>query len=240
MDVLGVRVDNLARSAVERHVLGYLDTPGFHRVATVNPEFLVRADDDVRFRDNLNRSDLSVADGSGLCLAAWRAGERLRCRYPGADLVRFVCGEAERRGLSVFLAMRRNGLSTFEETRDRLRSSYPTLTVGGADSFDGASSAGELVAAASGYHAVLCSFGAPEQEYFVESLRGQSGSVRLAIGVGGSLDYLTGRQRRAPRWMRAGGLEWLWRLVTRPARWRRIARAVIVFPCRLVKSNNKA
>jgi N-acetylglucosaminyldiphosphoundecaprenol N-acetyl-beta-D-mannosaminyltransferase len=45
--------------------------------------------------------------------------------------------------------------------------------------------------------------------------------VRLAVGVGGAIDVLGGKVPRAPRWMRQRGLEWLYRLVREPWRWRR-------------------
>jgi putative (di)nucleoside polyphosphate hydrolase len=60
-------------------------------------------------------------------------------------------------------------------------------------------------------------------------------SVRLAMAVGGSFDFMTGKRQRAPRWLRLIGLEWLWRLAIQPTRWRRIYRAVIVFPYKFLK-----
>jgi len=54
------------------------------------------------------------------------------------------------------------------------------------------------------------------------------------MGVGGSFDYLTGKQKRAPRWMRIFGLEWLWRLILQPQRWKRIGNAVVIFPIKIL------
>lgn len=238
MNTFGVRVDNMNREEIQKRMLGFLTTSCFHRIATINPEFLLLADDDQSFRYNLNRADLNIADGFGLHLALLRAGKRLLGRYPGADLVQNICHEAERRGLSVFLAMRQDGLSRLEDVRAALRKRYPELIVYGRE-YDVGTAYLETGSILEGAHIVLCAFGAPEQEYFVESLRESPGAVRLALGVGGSLDYLTGKQWRAPRCLRVMGLEWLWRLITRPGRWRRIALAVVVFPWRLVRNNNK-
>ena len=80
-----------------------------------------------------------------------------------------------------------------------------------------------------------CNFGAPDQEYFLESLRGRSESVRLVMGVGGAFDFLTGKLPRAPRVFRVIGLEWLWRLFLQPSRWKRIWRAVVVFPIAVIQ-----
>jgi glutamyl-tRNA synthetase len=84
---------------------------------------------------------------------------------------------------------------------------------------------------------VLCNFGAPEQELFLMKLKDNSGDIRFAMGVGGSFDYLTGKQKRAPKWLRVIGLEWLWRLILQPKRFKRIWNATVVF---LVKSLKKS
>jgi N-acetylglucosaminyldiphosphoundecaprenol N-acetyl-beta-D-mannosaminyltransferase len=82
------------------------------------------------------------------------------------------------------------------------------------------------------YEILFCNFGAPHQEKFLNSLK--SAKIRLAMGVGGSFDYVTGKLQRAPRAMRIFGLEWLWRLILQPKRWRRIWNAVIVFPIKII------
>lgn len=235
MDILGVRVDNFSCSEIEARVCSFLDEPKFHRIATVNPEFLLHSSSDEKFQDNLNRSNLNVADGVGLKLAFWLRGKKLRCRYPGADLMHFICQEAEQRGLFVFLAVRNDGLSTFEEVKQTLQKLYPKLIVNGKE-IPAKDCHTELppehtrsVRADDNRGVVFCNFGAPEQEYFLESLREQGGDIRLVMGVGGSFDYLTDKQKRAPQCMRSAGLEWLWRLIRQPKRWKRIWNATVVF-----------
>ncbi len=74
---------------------------------------------------------------------------------------------------------------------------------------------------ASGARLLLVAYGAPAQELWIaRNLRALPGV--LAIGVGGALDMIAGRTPRAPRWIRAAGLEWLYRLAREPARWRRM------------------
>lgn len=75
---------------------------------------------------------------------------------------------------------------------------------------------------------VLVAFGAPWQEWWVESHLGllQSSGVKLVMTVGGAFDFLTGKVRRAPGWMQRLGLEWLWRLIHQPWRWRRQLRLI--------------
>ena len=67
---------------------------------------------------------------------------------------------------------------------------------------------------------LLVAYGAPGQELWMARNVAALG-VPVAIGVGGVLDYVAGRARRAPAWVRGIGLEWLFRLATQPWRWRR-------------------
>lgn len=77
---------------------------------------------------------------------------------------------------------------------------------------------------------MVCNFGAPYQEKFIFHNLSKVPSVKIGIGVGGALDFLTGKIKRAPKWMRFFGLEWLWRLIKQPLkRSKRIYRAIFVF-----------
>jgi N-acetylglucosaminyldiphosphoundecaprenol N-acetyl-beta-D-mannosaminyltransferase len=78
---------------------------------------------------------------------------------------------------------------------------------------------------------LLVAFGAPKQEQWIEHhLQSKELNPPVAIGVGGTFDFLIGRQRRAPRWMRRAGLEWAFRMVTQPVRLTpRYARDTLTF-----------
>ena len=82
---------------------------------------------------------------------------------------------------------------------------------------------------------ILVAFGHVKQEMWIYYHLDHLPNIRLAIGVGGTFDYLAGAARRAPRWMQRAGLEWFFRLINEPNRWRRIIDAVIVFPFLLFK-----
>jgi len=76
---------------------------------------------------------------------------------------------------------------------------------------------------------LVCNFGAPYQEKFIYHNLNKLPTVKLGIGIGGALDFLTGKIKRAPKIMRKIGLEWLWRLIKQPHRYKRIYRAIFVF-----------
>ena len=228
MRILGVDVDNLTRDEIHAQVEGFLREDRFHRVATVNPEFLVEAHRSPTFHESLHAADLRIADGFGIAVAFRLRRGKLKCRYPGADLTGYILAKAERECLPVFFAVRKGGLSSFPEIREALLEKYPGLIVDG-EEIDGYRDAGYEISDTK-YRILLCNFGAPSQEIFLESFREDPKGIRLAIGIGGTADFLTGKQRRAPRWIRMIGLEWLWRLVLRPKRIGRIWNAVAVFP----------
>lgn len=215
-------IDNLTRKEVLKCIEIFLDEPRFHQIATVNPEFLLEAKKNKPFRKVLESCDLRIADGFGITLVSFFTRERLKCRFPGADLMEEILCIAEEKKLSVYLAVRKDGLSSFDEVKNALTEKYPAVRVYGSNDVD--------MKDTKNCEIVFCNFGSPTQEIFLSRLRQQTKSVRLAMGVGGSFDYLTGKQKRAPRWMQSVGLEWFWRLLQQPWRWHRIWNAVILFP----------
>lgn len=220
----GIPLSSLSKKEVLSCVRSIFTGNSFFRIATVGPEFLLRAREDEKFKENLLRADLRVADGFGITLAGWLYGKHIE-RFPGADLLHEILKEAEKKNLPVFLAIRKEGLSSLAEIQTALLKKYPNLKVFGQET-----EIENCKLNIENSSVVFSNFGAPHQEYFLESLRGRANSVRLAIGVGGAFDFLTGKLPRAPKVFRALGVEWLWRLFLQPKRWRRIWRAVVVFP----------
>ncbi len=229
MEILGIKIDNLEREEILSKIESFLDEPKFHQIATINPEFVLEAQKNEQFKKILNECDLNVADGYGLNLAFWLRGKKLKSRFPGADLLPEILRIAENRGLVVFLACRKDGLSSFSEIERAILENYPKLKLEGKN-IDINDKHLELYAK---YQIMICNFGSPEQEAFIQKQKNDT--MRLAIGVGGALDFLSGRIQRAPNFWRKIGLEWLWRFIQEPGyRWKRIWRAVVVFPIKLI------
>ena len=231
-EILGVAVTSASRAEILAQVVTFLGESRFHRIATVNPEFLVMADNDPVFKQSLLSAQLCVADGIGIVLAGLLQGKRIE-RFPGADLMHDILSIAERDGHTVYLVIKKDGLSSYEEIRTALLQKHPRLLIDGSDvSVKEPWESYQLKAKS--YQLLFCNFGAPAQELFLESLRVNPSDIRLAIGVGGSFDFLTGKQKRAPQCLRAVGLEWLWRLIQQPSRWKRIWNAVVAFPMKVL------
>jgi N-acetylglucosaminyldiphosphoundecaprenol N-acetyl-beta-D-mannosaminyltransferase len=188
---------------------------GHHLVATVNPEFVMRARSDPEFARVLESASLCIPDGQGVVWAARRQGCEMSGPVTGVDLIPPLAGLCATRGWRMFLLGAAPGVA--DELARRLRAEHPELEVDAAAEDESA----ELVRRRRP-HVLLVAFGAPRQEMWIDQAARAAG-VPVAMGVGGSFDYLTGRVPRAPAWMRSAGLEWLYRLGRQPWRLKRMA-----------------
>lgn len=224
LQILDVPVHRVTTAEVIELIRVYMKTPRLHQIATINPEFVMTAQKDAEFRQVLMEADLCIPDGIGLLLAGRWMGQPLPERVAGSDLVyRFAelsAGECWR----LFLLGAAPGVA--EEAGRLLRLKYPGLEIAG--TFAGSPEPEENEAIVrminlSQADMLFVAYGAPKQDKWIARNRTAFTSVRVAIGVGGSLDFITGRAVRAPRWVQNLGLEWLHRLYKEPWRWRRMA-----------------
>lgn len=233
MQILGVRVDNLSKEEILAKIESFFVEERFHQIATVNPEFILEAQKNSKFKHILNGCNFCVADGFGIRLAFFRFGKILKCRFAGADLMHEILKMAEKKKVAIFLAINKSGLSGFAEIRDFLLKLYPELEIYGQE-IDPQITSHQLPFTSRGV--LLCNFGAPSQEIFLNSAK--NGKIRIAMGVGGTFDFVTGKIKRAPVFIRKIGLEWLWRFFQQPKRIGRIINAVIIFPIKIIFTNN--
>lgn len=219
--MLGVPVDlvtetevlAVARSAIERGEQA--------QIVTVNAEFVVMAQKSRPFLDALRAARVATPDGAGVVWALRRRGIRIR-RLGGSDLIWSLSEQAARLGHCVFFLGAGQGVA--EEVARRLSLRYPGLRVGGVLAGSPGPEDEEEIAARireSGADVLFVAYGAPEQDLWIARNLPRVGAS-VAIGVGGSFDYVAGKARRAPVWMRERGLDWLWRLLMQPWRWRRM------------------
>lgn len=203
---------------------GFVEAGGPHLVATVNPEFVMRSRRDPAFARVLESADLCLPDGTGVVWAARRQGCDLHGTVAGADLVPLLAAACARRGWRLFLLGAAPGVA--DELASRLRADNPTLGVAAHSGNPDPTGDAETLRLVHEHRTdvLLVAYGAPKQELWIDRLKQRLG-VAVAIGVGGTFDYLTGHVPRAPAWMRNAGLEWLYRLIRQP--WR-IARMAVL------------
>jgi N-acetylglucosaminyldiphosphoundecaprenol N-acetyl-beta-D-mannosaminyltransferase len=232
--VLGVRVDCVDMAAAVERIEAMVDAGGHHLVATVNPEFVMRARQDPTFARVLESADLCLPDGTGVVWAARRQGCALPAPVTGVDLLEPLAAMCARRKFRLFLLGAGPGVAA--ALAARLEAEHAGLEVDAHAGSPDPSSDTETLELIHRQQAqvLLVAYGAPGQELWIDRLKERLG-VAVAIGVGGTFDYLTGRVPRAPLWMRNAGLEWLHRLGRQPWRIRRMA-VLPVFAVRVITS----
>jgi N-acetylglucosaminyldiphosphoundecaprenol N-acetyl-beta-D-mannosaminyltransferase len=220
--VFGVRVDDVTFPEALALLREFVASRAPHYVVTPNPEFVMLARRDAAFRQALAGAALAIPDGGGLLLAARLWGRPFREQVRGTDLVYRLATVGAREGQRWFLLGAAPGVAA--EAGRRLMARYPGLQVvgthGGSPRATDDAAAQEAIRAAGPVDVLLVAYGAPGQELWMARNLAALG-VPVAIGVGGVLDFISGRVRRAPRWVRDLGLEWLFRLLLQPRRWRR-------------------
>ena len=220
--VLGMRVDDVTFTESLDLIDGYVRTGSSHRVVTPNPEFAMRAQKDPEFQRVLNESSLAIPDGSGLMLAVRLFGGRIRQHVRGTDLVHRLATMCADKGYRIFLLGAAPGVA--EEAAARLARDNPGLQIAGTFAGDHRPEHDEetvaAVSKAGKVDVILVAYGAPAQEKWLARNQARLG-IPCGIGVGGVFNFLSGRSKRAPLWMRRLELEWLHRLATEPWRWRR-------------------
>jgi N-acetylglucosaminyldiphosphoundecaprenol N-acetyl-beta-D-mannosaminyltransferase len=194
-----------------------------HQIATVNPEFVMTAQQDEPFRQVLNTADLCLADGIGLVWAARWLGRPVPGRVPGSEFVYHLAGLAAENGWRLFLLGASPGVA--EAAAAVFQHRYPHLIIAGTYAGSPAPAENDQIVQRinqSMADVLYVAYGAPRQDKWISRNRQTLTTVRLAMGVGGALDFVTGRAVRAPRWLQRLGLEWLHRLYREPWRWRRM------------------
>lgn len=221
--ILGIPIDRLTMAQTVAHIIALMAEPRLHQITTPNPEFVMAAQTDADFRRILNQADLSLPDGIGLVWASRWLGQPIPERVPGSELVYQLAEAAAAHTFPLFLLGAEPGVA--EQAGAILQTRYPGLIIAGTYAGSPDTAEDEAICRMinqSGANLLYVAYGAPQQDKWIDRNRGRIPTVRVAIGVGGALDFITGKRTRAPRWMQKLGLEWLYRLWQEPWRWRRM------------------
>jgi N-acetylglucosaminyldiphosphoundecaprenol N-acetyl-beta-D-mannosaminyltransferase len=223
---LAASLAQIAKWIEDNHEL-HRPTPAvtpLHTIVTLNPEMVMAARNDPALARAIVQADLTIPDGIGIIWAARLHGQKV-VRVTGVDLLEGTAQLAARHGYRIFLLGAGPGVAA--EAASRLAARNPLLPPVGTSSRGPQSrdKAGILAELADTRPDILfVAFGSPAQERWIAGLHNELGQagITVAVGVGGAFDFISGRIPRAPSWMRRVGLEWLYRLVLEPWRWRRM------------------
>jgi N-acetylglucosaminyldiphosphoundecaprenol N-acetyl-beta-D-mannosaminyltransferase len=216
MFILSVRIDNDTREEAREKIRLFLADGKQHSIFTPNPEMLVDAQTDKEFHDILNSGSLNICDGKGIELVSQGKLHRIS----GVDFLQDICRIAAQEGKRVYLLGSRDE-KVLQKAKELLEKQFPGIQICGTYPGDGVLE--QIRATAPDI--LFVAFGHPKQEKWIHENLPQLPSVKIAMGVGGAFDMLSGKTPRAPRFLRAVGLEWLWRLLIEPRRIGRIWKA---------------
>ena len=219
--ILGCRVDVIGTDEAVAKIVEFAtgDRPAL--VVTLGTEMAVYARRDPRFREIVNASALSLCDTVGIKYAARLHGAAVRERVAGVDIIDPLCAAFAERSVPIYLLGGKG--DTALRAAAVLQARYPGLVVAGArDGYFPPAEETKVSAAvaSSGARVVFVGLGSPRQEIFLAGHLAETG-CSVGIGVGGSFDVLAGNVERAPAIWQRLNLEWLYRLVREPKRWRR-------------------
>ena len=232
VEILGILVDRVDLAGAAARVRGFIEArrtglgPGGRLVVTPNPEMIQAARRDPALAELINRADLAVPDGTGVVAASRLLGDPLPARVAGYDLLLELLRLADEGRWRVFLLGTHP--ETVAEAARRVARDHPGLELTGFH--HGYFSPDEVPALVERIRAarpdlLVAALGSPKQERWLAENLGATGAT-VGLGVGGSLDVLAGRVRRAPTAFQRLHVEWLYRLIREPRRVRRILGAL--------------
>lgn len=247
MKLLNVQIDSLTM----QQAIDLLDQPQI--IFTPNPEILLEARKNKKFKRALKKGTLMLPDGNGLLFVSRLLLFPKWVRYfvyapalilflfwkkpfkkvfsqviHGSDFMNATVEWAAKNKKTVFFLGGADMVA--KKTAEIFTEKYPSLKLAGYSSLDPGEAAFKAVRK-SGAQVLFVAYGAPKQELWIAEYAPKLPKLHLAMGVGGSFDFWSGSIKRAPLWMRRLGLEWLWRLLLNPKqRFKRIWNALVVFP----------
>lgn len=253
MEINGVKLEFVDQS-VSAFTKGLVkDENGQRFLVTPNPEILLTALENKSFAEVLGRADYLLPDSFGLTWAFWweksnlakmqKVWRYLFC-YPSLAYYWLLVGKTKKvKRITGVDFLEHVLVNYFKEpifllgaapgVAEKVVKEYSYANVVGVFAGSPADSAAKDIVNrinASGAKWLFVAYGAPKQEFWLDKYLSELKSVKIAVGVGGAFDFLAKEVNRAPMFVRRVGLEWCWRLVLQPSRWRRIYSAFVRFP----------
>jgi N-acetylglucosaminyldiphosphoundecaprenol N-acetyl-beta-D-mannosaminyltransferase len=223
--IFGLPVDLVDRAQALQEAASIIERGAPGLIVTADASALIIAKRDDAFARIMRSADLVTADGAGVVRALRHLGHPVRERVCGVDLVVDLSGLAAERGWRIFLLGAAPGVA--ERAAENLQKRFPGLQLAGVHHgffSDDASIVRQI--RDSRADLLFIGMGMPRQEKWFWEHRNELG-VRLAMGVGGSLDVLSGRVKRAPEFFQRHGLEWLYRFACAP---KKSSRKIVLLP----------
>ena len=221
LTIFSVDVCKEPKQSILNAIAAMLESESQNKIFTPNTEMLLAAAKDKSISEMLNSAKLLVPDGTGVMLASKILNSPLPERLSGIDIGYEILTLAAKANRSVFLLGGKEGVA--QRAAEKLKNELPSLNVCGArhgyfekSGSENAAVIDEIRRAAPDI--LFVCFGFPSQERWICENLTALPSVRVAMGLGGSLDVWAGDKKRAPTIIQKLGFEWLWRALPEPKR----------------------
>ncbi|MBX9968550.1 MULTISPECIES: WecB/TagA/CpsF family glycosyltransferase [Priestia] len=218
-NILGIDVCSDTYDELAVKLLQDIDKGRKSFIVAINPEKIMKAQEDRELKSLLNQATYQIPDGIGVILASKLKKGRIRERVTGIDMMLKLCKEATNNGKRIFLYGAKPGIA--DEAKAKLEEMFPgILIVGTLNGYEKNEEVIEHTINDSGAEIVFVALGSPAQENWIIAHK-EKLNPSVYQGVGGSFDVISGRLNRAPAVFQKFGLEWLYRLLKEPWRWKR-------------------
>ena len=204
-------------------LMNYIE--GFDKVNIIsgNPEVLFNGLSDSMLKENFNaKTSVIIPDGVGTVIASKLLKEPVKEKIAGIDVVREVLIKANSEGKSIYLLGAKQEI--LEKCIENINNEFPNLKVSGFhNGFFDLNNCDDIIedVKKSDPWAIFVAMGSPRQEIFINKVMNNL-NTHIFMGVGGVFDIFAGELKRAPKWMLALGLEWLYRVIQEPFRIKRL------------------
>ena len=221
--ILGLPVHRLNMTDALARIDGFVASGKTHHIITADASMLVMAQDDPELRAIVANAELVTPDSAGVLWAAKRRNSPLAERVSGVEIVEKLCAASAHRNYRLYFLGAAPGVA--QKAADCMSAKYPGCRiVGTRDGFFQPSDLPAILAEIRDARPdILCvALGIPKQEKWIHANRAALG-VPVLIGVGGTLDVLSGTVKRAPKPFQKLRLEWLWRVISNPKKISKVA-----------------
>ena len=236
INIMGVPVDMVNYEEAMDRFRDFVEKDGVSLIVTPNSEIVVNAGKNEELMDAIKQAEMVIPDGVGLVYASKILGHPLQERVTGIDFLGRALGYLAETGKTAYLFGSKPGIA--DKAAARMEEAYPGLKIAGTHHGYFKEEEEEEILREINEAApdLLCvALGSPKQELFVLKYKDRL-KAKAAIGVGGSLDVWSGDLKRAPEFYRKHGLEWLYRFIQEPSRYKRMA-ALPLFMLKVIFSD---
>jgi N-acetylglucosaminyldiphosphoundecaprenol N-acetyl-beta-D-mannosaminyltransferase len=231
-NLFGITIKSDTKNSILEKIENYFKNPhNFFHIVSLNPENLVISLQNQEFRKVLNDANVQIIDGVGVLLGCSILGIKVRSRLTGVDFMDQIIDIYQNGSLRVLFLGGRPRLA--DKLTKCYKEKYPNgifLGISGIEHINNPKEEEErnVMKTIESFkpHIIFASFGSPAQELWFWRKKEDLNGI-ICMGVGGAFDFIVGDIPRAPKLIRRLGLEWLFRLIIEPWRWKRQLRLIV-------------